>query len=90
VSYSSFTQSGGGAVCPRTWRENRGDRMQTREEPIVGQENGRPKISPKVEVFSPFQKPFSKANDYELTPENTTVVMACFACCACTACTACR
>jgi hypothetical protein len=41
-------------------------------------------FDPRIEVFSPFDKPFSKPQS-EITDDNTKIATACSACTACTA-----
>lgn len=49
-------------------------------------ENNMKKFDPRIEMFSPFQKPFSTTSNKVVTTETEKAA----ACCACTACTACR
>jgi hypothetical protein len=43
-------------------------------------------FTPKIEIYTPFKKPFAKQNGRVVTVEAENAA----ACCACTACTACR
>jgi hypothetical protein len=48
--------------------------------------NNKQRFNPRIEVFSPFRKPFAEEPERNSDPKLENIA----ACCACTACTACR
>lgn len=61
--------------------------INQQKEKVVERSNEEKKVfAPRIEVFSPFKRPFCVENDKVVSADAEKAA----ACCACTACTACR